>query len=37
VPISHKEKDILKDSIVQINHDVYYNIWFFLLVDLNTK
>jgi hypothetical protein len=26
VPISHKEKDILKDSIVQINHDVYYNI-----------
>ena len=26
VPITHKEKDILKDLIVQMNHDVYYNI-----------
>jgi len=26
VPITHKEKDILKDLIVQLNHDVYYNI-----------
>lgn len=26
VPITHKEKDFLKDLIVQMNHDVYYNI-----------
>ena len=26
VPISHKEKNILKDLIVQINHNIYYNI-----------
>ena len=26
VPITHKEKDILKDLIVQINHNIYYNI-----------
>jgi hypothetical protein len=25
VPITHKEKDILKELIIQMNHDVYYN------------
>jgi hypothetical protein len=26
VPITHKEKDILKELIIQMNHDVYYNV-----------
>jgi hypothetical protein len=25
VTITHKEKDILKELIIQMNHDVYYN------------
>ena len=26
VPITHKEKDILKELIIQMNHNVYYNV-----------